>query len=83
MSEHTSRRDMTYTYTLIDDNGCEKPVCKTFFLATLGFEPKNDSIITTLMRTTPPGHTPAKDKRGGSTKADRFCSKYINYLQHN
>lgn len=71
-SGRQSRRDMTNTYTLIDSEGHPQTVCKTFFLATLGFGPKNDTIISTLMRTTPTSARMAtKDQRGGSVKIDR------------
>lgn len=44
-----SRRLNTVKYRLKDVNGEFVEVCKTFFLATLGYDRKNDAIIKCLM----------------------------------
>lgn len=47
---HVSRRHMTYSYHLEGEDGGEYDVCKTFFLATLGYHPRNDKVIMTVLR---------------------------------
>ncbi|GFR85098.1 hypothetical protein ElyMa_004164500 [Elysia marginata] len=44
-------KSWSYQYTLLKPNGVRVRVCKTFFLATLGLNPKNDWIITQLSQT--------------------------------
>lgn len=46
----TSRRKMTYSYHFKDENGQPHEVCKLFFIATLGYHPKNDRFITTAVQ---------------------------------
>ncbi|GFN81839.1 Cai-1 autoinducer sensor kinase/phosphatase cqss [Plakobranchus ocellatus] len=51
-TENTKKtKTLTYKYTLLKSNGVCVQVCKTFFLATLGFNPENDWIITQLSQT--------------------------------
>ncbi|XP_039542041.1 uncharacterized protein LOC120489360 isoform X2 [Pimephales promelas] len=46
----TSRRKLTYSYHFKDENGQSHAVCKLFFIATLGYNPKNDRFITTVVQ---------------------------------
>ncbi|KAF1386291.1 hypothetical protein PFLUV_G00093080 [Perca fluviatilis] len=39
------RRKQTLSYQFTDDLGLTQRVCKTFFLTTLGYNPKNDRIV--------------------------------------
>ena len=72
--EHESRRDNTFLYKLTNANGIEQQVCKSFFLNTLGYNIKNDRLISTVMKTTAPADlTSTPDMRGRQP-----CAKKIN-----
>ncbi|ESO93896.1 hypothetical protein LOTGIDRAFT_153369 [Lottia gigantea] len=60
-----SRRKLSYEYFLKDEHGTAQVVCKVFFLCTLGYHPKNDKMINTVMKLTRPSDiSPPPDKRG-------------------
>lgn len=60
-----TRRGKSLTYTISDEFGEEQDVCKTFFLTTLGYHPKNDRLITTVIsNSTPFTQMPPEDRRG-------------------
>lgn len=43
-------RSCTYRYFLTTDLGEKAEICKTFFLTTLGYDQKNDRIVTNVLR---------------------------------
>jgi hypothetical protein len=60
-------RTVSFTYTLMNPSNSDViQVCKPFFLTTLGYHPKNDSIITSLMKSTPRDAIVAGTDRRGS-----------------
>lgn len=59
-----SRRSNTFKYYLRDCNGLEVQVCKTFFLATLGYNKNNDRFLKNIRGTDENAIVPARDKRG-------------------
>jgi len=65
LSGHVSRRDATFGYTFaVSNSGNNVNVCKVFFLTTLRYHPKNDAVITSLMKATPIGAlTACEDRR--------------------
>jgi len=71
---HVSRRDSTFAYSLIHPDTNELlSVCKVFFLTTLGFHPKNDAVITSVMASTPRNaSTAAPDNRGKHTPSNKM-----------
>ena len=69
--EHVSRRTCTYVYRLTDAEGVSHTVCKDFFLATLGYDRKNDKAVVTAFRTDPGAVTPHRDKRGKHEPANK------------
>ena len=73
---HVSRRESTFTYSLIHPDTNEIiPVCKVLFLTTLGFHPKNDAAVMSVMAATPRNSsTAAPDKRGRHTRVTRWMS---------
>ena len=78
-TSHVSRRDNTFTYSLIHPDTDELLfVCKVFFLTTLGFHPKNDAAVTSVMATTPRhASTAAPDKRGRHTPSNKMNVTHI------
>lgn len=79
----SSKKSCTFKYSLVNDDGLDKDVCKTFYLTTLGFHPKNDSIITNVMGRSPINAIhPNTDKRGILSKKknifeNELISKHI------
>ena len=70
--EITNKKTTTFKYTLKNDEGERFVVCKSFFLGTLGYKPKNDIIISHLFKETTryqasPGSI-LHDKRGKASK---------------
>ncbi|KAK6181875.1 hypothetical protein SNE40_009653 [Patella caerulea] len=73
-----SRRHMTYIYRLKDDTGKWQNVCKSFFLTTLGYYPKNDKIITTVMKKSRLSDlSPPPDQRGKQTPPNKIARVLI------
>ncbi|XP_073700480.1 uncharacterized protein [Garra rufa] len=58
-----SRRNKTFKYRLNNSLGQPQDVCKTFYLTTLGYHPKNDSVIVSVTGNTS-GADPPQDRRG-------------------
>ncbi|CAH0547321.1 unnamed protein product [Brassicogethes aeneus] len=56
-----SRKQFSKRYFLKNENGERLKVCKVFFLTTLGYAGKNDSILRNI-------DSPPKDRRGSYTK---------------
>nr|CAI5839646.1 unnamed protein product [Callosobruchus analis] len=69
----TSPREYTYKYYLTSGEAEKVSVCKTFFLATLGYEKENDRMLKNLCKTDPKCIAPQKDGRRRSCprKVDR------------
>lgn len=44
------KKTCSYKYSFKMANGEQVPVCKTFFLTTLGYQPTNDTIITNIFK---------------------------------
>lgn len=67
----TGKKSASYKYTLKKRDGTRVDVCKMFFLATLGFNPKNDIVITHMFKDTHPDDKPSscklEDTRGKSS----------------
>lgn len=64
-----SRKTYTFHYRLTDENDVAHPVCKVFYLSTLGYDYKNESIITNVVGRTPLGAiSPNTDLRGRHVK---------------
>lgn len=45
-----SRRKHTYMYYLKNKQGEKHEICRRFFLAVLGFEPKNDKVLRNVLK---------------------------------
>jgi len=69
-----SRRSLTLNYHLPNENmGDKEVVCKLFFLTTLGYHPKNDRMITSIMNGTPAeAITASKERRGRHTPGNKI-----------
>ena len=60
-----TRRTKSLSYSLTTEQGVSTEVCKTFFLATLGYHPKNDRIIQSVVGNCAPSSlAPPVDRRG-------------------
>ncbi|XP_031327380.1 uncharacterized protein LOC116160352 [Photinus pyralis] len=57
------QRNITYNYALKNENGTSQNVCKTFFLATLGFNKQSDKVIRTALRNANNSVVPVPDLR--------------------
>jgi len=71
---HVSRRDSTFAYSLVHPGSNEEiSVCKVFFLTTLGFHPKNDAAVMSVMYATlRNASTAAADRRGKHTPSNKM-----------
>ena len=76
-------RKFSSTYRSKDEYGTEQVECKSFFLATLGFHPKNDSLITTIfMDLGFDAMYPKPDQRGNNLAHKRLDHKQIcDYIE--
>ena len=80
----TSPQTKSVHYYLMNSSGLKKCVCKTFFLATLGYS-KSSSVIYELLKSTPIGCPAAPlDNRGGkrdecSVDKDRITAHILTY----
>lgn len=73
-----SRRENSFKYFLKDVNGIDTSVCKTFLLATLGFNSSNDSLLKSVRNTEYTAISPRIDRRGrhpNHAKIDRTLIK--------
>ncbi|CAH0547120.1 unnamed protein product [Brassicogethes aeneus] len=66
-----SRRLSTNKYYLKNEEGQSIPICKTFFLTTLGYKKSNDKIIESIMEKNKSIVTPKKDKRRGKSPPNK------------
>lgn len=68
-----SRRTRSLKYHLNDDLGQQQEVCKTTFLTTLGYHPKNDRLIVTVIgNTISSSLTPPQERRGRHTPINKI-----------
>lgn len=76
-----SRRSRSFLYHLPNQSGSAQQVCKVFFLTTLGYHPKNDRLIVTMMgKSITTKLIPPKDQRGKKASASKLNMNPI--LQH-
>ncbi|XP_016107651.1 uncharacterized protein [Sinocyclocheilus grahami] len=66
-----SRRNKTFQYHLNNSLGQPQDVCKTFYLTTLGYHPKNDRVIVSVTGNTS-GAVPPPDRRGRHPPANKI-----------
>ena len=79
---HESRRNYSYWYTLVNQAGLATEVCRTVFLGTLGYHPKNDGAIVAMMKNTPiDAITPAVDQRGKHDPHHKLCDEVIEIVE--
>lgn len=72
-SGEDSPRCKTITYFLKSQEGERLQVCKTFFLTTLGYNRKNDRIITDVLGGENHSNIlPSSDKRGKHSKTPKL-----------
>ena len=68
-----SRRNKTCFYQFTNDLGHTQKVCKTFFLTTLGYHPKNDRLIQTVIgNSSPSSLIPPIERRGRHAPANKL-----------
>lgn len=72
-----SRRSMSFTYRLKDDNGKIQEVCKIFFLATLGYLPNNDRIVRSAFSSTTTSQLKAKKSQRGTASSSKKIDRSI------
>ena len=71
-----SRRGRTFSYRLQDQRGEPRRVCKMFFLSMLGYHPKNDSLVMTMMgKASSKPLAPPQDQRGRQAAANKLDAK--------
>lgn len=75
-----SNRNWYVTYHLLNEDGKKEKVCKTFFLATLGY-PKTSSVIQTLLKTPSVQILPNPDKRGKATPHNALSADTNDAIQ--
>ncbi len=63
----TSLRGRSFDYRLKNEDQVPQQVCKTFFLATLGYYPANDSLILSVMGKDIENEVIPRDQRGRHT----------------
>ncbi|KAL0159857.1 hypothetical protein M9458_043582 [Cirrhinus mrigala] len=66
-----SRRNKTFKYHLNNSLGQPQDVCKTFYLTTLGYHPKNDSVIVSVTSNMSSA-VPPQDRRGRHPPANKI-----------
>ncbi|KAF2895817.1 hypothetical protein ILUMI_10358 [Ignelater luminosus] len=66
-----SFRTKTFKYFLKNEDGEKLEVCKSFFLTTLGYNPKNDRVITNIMFKRADNILPSTDRRGKHSKTPK------------
>ncbi|XP_076139126.1 uncharacterized protein LOC143122170 isoform X2 [Alosa pseudoharengus] len=67
-----SRRGRSFVYRLKNKDQVPQQVCKTFFLATLGFHPTNDSLVLSVMRREIGNVSNLRDQRGRHPPANKL-----------
>ena len=79
----TKSKQYSNTYHLKDEFGADAIVSKTFFLTTLGFDKKNDSLITTILSDSSIDLlTPKLDRRGTNFGNKRLDHQEIRNHEH-
>lgn len=74
-----SRRGRSFIYRLQDHKGGPRQVCKLFFLSTLGYHPKNDSLVISMMgKSNTKQLAPPKDQRGRQVVINKLDVKTID-----
>ncbi len=66
-----SRRKKTFQYRLNNSLGRPQDVCKTFYLTTLGYHPKNDRVIVSVTGNASSA-VPPPDRRGRHPPANKI-----------
>ncbi|XP_051511635.1 uncharacterized protein LOC127416361 isoform X1 [Myxocyprinus asiaticus] len=66
-----SRRSKTFQYHLNNSLGEPQDVCKPFYLTTLGYHPKNDRVIISVIGN-PSATQPPQDRRGRHPPANKL-----------
>ncbi|XP_051501065.1 uncharacterized protein LOC127410071 [Myxocyprinus asiaticus] len=66
-----SRRSKTFQYHLNNSLGDPQDVCKPFYLTTLGYHPKNDRVIVSVIGN-PSATQPPQDRRGRHPPANKL-----------
>lgn len=78
----TSRRKETITYHLKNERGEVYQVCKVFFLTTLGFTKKNDTIVKHVLHHNKSDVAVSKDMRGKHAKHVKYDRDLLqNHIQ--
>lgn len=73
-----SRRGRTFIYRLQDGKGEPRRVCKMFFLSTLGYHPKNDSLVMSMMgKSMNKPLAPPIDQRGKQAAVNKLDVKKL------
>ncbi|KAL2102709.1 hypothetical protein ACEWY4_001877 [Coilia grayii] len=75
-----SRRNATLRYHLEDEMGNRHQVCKTMFLSTLGYHPKNDRLIVTLC-SGDSSVEPPEERRGKHAGKKMDLSKIYQHIE--
>ncbi|CAM4321070.1 unnamed protein product [Leuciscus chuanchicus] len=68
----TSRRGRSFVYRLKNADQVPQQVCKTFFLATLGYHPANDSLVLSVMGNEIGNEAITRDQRGRHTPSNKL-----------
>ncbi|XP_051570432.1 uncharacterized protein LOC127450385 [Myxocyprinus asiaticus] len=68
----TSRRGRSLIYWLKNEDQVPQQVCKTFFLATLGYHPANDSLVLSVMGKEIGNEVIPRDQKGRHTLANEL-----------
>ena len=71
----STRRKNTFSYRFrrsTESAGGFQEMCKTFFLSTLGYNPKNDGAVMSCLKSAPQNSlSPARDQRGKTTPVNK------------
>ncbi|XP_062402586.1 uncharacterized protein LOC134093504 [Sardina pilchardus] len=67
-----SRRGRSFVYRLENEDQVPQQVCKTFYLATLGYHPTNDSLVLSVMGREMGNKMNLQDRRGRHPPANKL-----------
>lgn len=74
-----SRRGRSFIYRLQNQKGEPRQVCKMFFLSSLGYHPKNDSLVISMMgKSNSRPLVPSKDQRGKQAAVNKMDVKTLD-----
>ncbi len=74
-----SRRGRSFIYRLQNQKGEPRQVCKMFFLSSLGYHPKNDSLVISMMgKSNSRPLVPCKDQRGKQAAVNKMDVKTLD-----